>query len=72
MLLTEHFLNKYAQVIAASVSIRAYPWQRQVMDGRAHNHAFIFCPEVEHTCKVSRKRGGKAVWWFRRHLTPVI
>lgn len=47
------------QVTHVSISVRAYPWQRQVVDGRAHNHAFIFCPEVEHTCKVSKKRGGK-------------
>lgn len=60
LLLTEHFLAKYSQVTDVSISVREYPWQRQVVDGRAHNHAFIFCPEVEHTCAVAKKRGGKA------------
>lgn len=59
LLLTSHFLEKYPQVIATNVKVREYPWQRQVVDGRAHNHSFIFCPEVEHTCQVSRKRGGE-------------
>ncbi|XP_045115685.1 uricase-like [Portunus trituberculatus] len=63
LLLTDHFLAQYAQVTNVSISVRAYPWQRQVVDGRAHNHAFIFCPEVEHTCKVAKKRGGTAEVW---------
>ncbi|KAG0711665.1 Uricase [Chionoecetes opilio] len=63
LLLTEHFLSKYLQVTATTVTIREYPWQRQVVDGRAHNHSFIFCPEVEHTCKVSRKRGELPEVW---------
>ena len=61
LILSEHFLGKYSQVTAVSICVREYPWQRQVMDGRAHNHAFILCPEVEHKCTVSTKRGGKAV-----------
>lgn len=63
LLLTEHFLAKYSQVTEVSISVREYPWQRQVVDGRAHNHAFIFCPEVEHTCTVAKKKGGVAKVW---------
>lgn len=63
LLMTGHFLEKYSQVTATSVAVREYPWQRQVIDGRAHNHAFVFCPEVEHTCTVSRKRGETPEIW---------
>nr|XP_053639677.1 uricase-like [Cherax quadricarinatus] len=57
LLLCSHFLNKYAHVNTVSVEVEEYPWRRLVVDGRAHNHAFILSPEYKHTCKVTQRRG---------------
>lgn len=40
ILLAEHFLTQYPQVIRASVRLQEHPWQRIVVDGREHPHAF--------------------------------
>ncbi|KAK4306085.1 hypothetical protein Pmani_022062 [Petrolisthes manimaculis] len=56
LLLCSHFLLKYPQLTKAQVNVEEYPWQREVMDGRAHNHAFKFSPEYHHTCSVSQER----------------
>ncbi|KAK3869907.1 hypothetical protein Pcinc_024821 [Petrolisthes cinctipes] len=56
LLLCSHFLIKYPQLTKAQVHVEEYPWQREVMDGRAHNHSFKFSPEYHHTCSVSQER----------------
>ncbi|KAK7067329.1 hypothetical protein SK128_006363 [Halocaridina rubra] len=59
LLLSSHFLSKYSHVDRAKVDVETYPWRRIVMEGKAHNHAFLFSPEVQHTCTVTQYRGGK-------------
>ncbi|XP_042215490.1 uricase-like [Homarus americanus] len=57
LLLCSHFLAKYPHVQEVVITVDAYPWRRQVVEGRAHNHSFIYSPECLHTCKVDQKRG---------------
>lgn len=45
----------------AQVDVEEYPWQREVIDGRAHHHAFKFSPEYNHTCSVSQERDSEYV-----------
>lgn len=59
LLLSSHFLNKYAHVNRVTIDVEEYPWRRQVMDGRAHNHAFVYSPEYHHTCRVVQRREEK-------------
>lgn len=60
LLLCSHFLSKYSHVVSVKVDVEEYPWRRLVTEGKAHNHAFLFSPEVLHTCSVSQDRGGEA------------
>lgn len=57
LLLCSHFLTKYPHVNKVKAGVEVSPWRRQVVDGRAHNHAFIYSPEYQHTCQVTQKRG---------------
>ncbi|XP_068238021.1 uricase [Palaemon carinicauda] len=60
LLLCKHFLNKYPYVEKAKIDVDAYPWRRIVAEGKAHNHAFLFSPEIQHTCTASQIRGETA------------
>ncbi|XP_064080351.1 uricase-like [Macrobrachium nipponense] len=57
LLLCTHFLSKYPYVEKAKIDVDAYPWRRIVSEGKAHNHAFLLSPEIQHTCTVSQRRG---------------
>lgn len=57
LLLCAHFLNKYPHVTTAKIDLEAYPWRRMVLEGKAHNHAFLLSPEYNHTCTVIQRRG---------------
>jgi len=59
--LCEHYFNKYPHVIAVKIDVEEYPWRRTVVDGKAHNHSFVFSPEVTHTCTATQKRGEAVV-----------
>ncbi|XP_037795199.1 uricase-like [Penaeus monodon] len=63
LLLCSHFLSKYSHVTSVKVDVEEYPWRRLVTEGKAHNHAFLFSPEVLHTCSVSQDRGGQPHVW---------
>ncbi|XP_037795200.1 uricase-like [Penaeus monodon] len=63
LLLCSHFLSKYSHVTSVKVDVEEYPWRRLVTEGKAHNHAFLFSPEVLHTCSVSEDRGGQPHVW---------
>lgn len=63
LLLCSHFLSKYSHVVSVKVDVEEYPWRRLVTEGKAHNHAFLFSPEVLHTCSVSQDRGGHPLVW---------
>lgn len=55
--LCEHYFNKYPHVTEVKIDVEKYPWRRFVVDGKAHNHAFLFSPEVTHMCTAIQKRG---------------
>jgi urate oxidase len=39
--LARHFVGEFAPVYRARVSIEEYPWQRILVDGKPHAHAFV-------------------------------
>jgi urate oxidase len=59
LLVCSHFLYTYRHVVEASVHVEEYPWERLQVDGRDHNHAFIFSPRALRFCNVTHKRNGK-------------
>ncbi|XP_042858623.1 uricase-like [Penaeus japonicus] len=65
LLLCSHFLTKYSHVTSVKVDVEEYPWRRLVTEGRLHNHAFLFSPEVLHTCSVTQARGGESLAFVR-------
>lgn len=60
ILLCEVFLRKYPQVQSARVTVTEYPWQRIMMNGRPHNHAFVMVPTAERWSTVQLNRNGKS------------
>src|SRR5438067_133265 len=40
-LLAAHFLGEFPHVDSAQVTIREAPWERIMVDGRPHDHAFV-------------------------------
>jgi urate oxidase len=54
--LGQHFLKKYAQVREAMVFITEDLWQRVVMDGKEHHHAFVSCGGEKRTTAVGSTR----------------
>ncbi|KAK3088514.1 hypothetical protein FSP39_020044 [Pinctada imbricata] len=59
LLLSEHFLRKYAHVTKTRVYIEETPWKRIEVEGREHVHAFILSPESMRHCEVHHERDGK-------------
>lgn len=59
LLICNHFLYVYPHVEEVTVSVEEYPWERLQVDGRAHNHAFIFSPTAVRFCTVNVRRNGK-------------
>lgn len=58
ILLCRHFLSTYSHVLKAKVHIQQYPWQRIEVDGKKHNHAFVFTPVATRVCTVRMDRNG--------------
>jgi urate oxidase len=56
LVLSEHFLGHYAQVSMGKVAIQVEPWERIVMDGAPHPHAFVGGAGGRRTCEVSQSR----------------
>jgi urate oxidase len=59
--LAKHFLDHYPHVSAATVELAEQPWQRLVVDGREHPHAFVGGGNETRTCAVARSRQGERV-----------
>jgi urate oxidase len=57
LILARHFLDSYAQVESAAISIRVDPWQRIKVNGRPHQHAFTGGCSGHRICSVESTRG---------------
>lgn len=55
-LLASHFLQEYRQVSCATIAIEEQPWQRIVVDGREHPHAFVGGGSERRLCSVVATR----------------
>jgi urate oxidase len=56
-----HFLQTYAQVRAATIDLVEHSWQRLVVDGRDHPHAFVGGASEKRTAVVTLTRQGVRV-----------
>jgi urate oxidase len=54
--LANHFLQHYPHVSSAAVRLEEQPWQRLLIDGREHPHAFAGGSTEKRTCTVTRTR----------------
>lgn len=52
--LARHFLDTYPQITKTTIHLSEQPWQRIVVDGREHPHAFIGGGSERRTCTVTR------------------
>jgi len=59
--LAGHFLYTYAHVAAVTISLAEQPWQRVVLDGKEHAHAFIGGGSARRTSTITRTRQGSRV-----------
>src|SRR5262249_55528413 len=59
--LAQHFLSNYGHVTRATVNTAEQPWQRMVVNGRAHPHAFIHTGGERRICTVAATRHGLRV-----------
>jgi urate oxidase len=66
--LAAHFLDRYAHVWAAAISLEEQPWQRIVVDGRQHPHAFVGGGGETRTCTVTLTRQGRRIESGLDHL----
>lgn len=58
IILSRHFLTTYNHVLKVQVHIEQYPWRKLDIDGKPHNHAFIFTPSATRVCTVRMERNG--------------
>lgn len=58
IILSRHFLTTYNHVLKVQVYIEQYPWKRIDIDGKQHNHAFVFTPVATRVCTVTMERNG--------------
>ncbi len=56
--LADHLLEKYTHVSTAQIELSEQPWQRIVVNGREHPHAFAGAGNEKRTCSVTRTRTG--------------
>jgi urate oxidase len=54
--LAQHFLDHYPHVSAATIELAEQPWQRLVVDGQEHPHAFAGGGSEVRTCTVTGTR----------------
>jgi urate oxidase len=59
--LADHFITAYPQVSAAAIELAEEPWQRLVVGGREHPHAFAGGTAERRTATVTRTRDGLRV-----------
>jgi urate oxidase len=74
LLLAQHFIQTYSHVLKARVYIEQYPWQRMTVDGKPHNHAFVFSPVATRFCTVHLGRNGKFrnIYFKDRAVIPFL
>jgi urate oxidase len=56
-----HFLQTYAQISTATVTVAEKPWTRLTFDGREHAHAFCGGGSERRLCTVTNSRQGRHV-----------
>jgi urate oxidase len=61
LILGRHFLDSYAHVASATISITVAPWQRIEINGRPHRHAFIGGGSERRTCIIQHTRGDRKI-----------
>lgn len=59
--LARHFLNEYTQVAQATIHLEEQLWQRIVVDGRQHAHAFVGGGSEKRLSTVTATRSGVSV-----------
>jgi urate oxidase len=59
-MLAAHFLEGFAHVAWAEVSVAQAPWERIAVDGAAHPHAFTSAGPARRACRVRSARGETA------------
>jgi urate oxidase len=59
--LAGHFLQSYAHVTLAEIELAEQIWQRIVLDGKPHPHAFSGGGGERRTCQVTRTRQGPRI-----------
>lgn len=59
--LANHFVETYAQVSRATIHLVEQPWQRIVVEGRPHPHAYVGGGSEQATSTVTRNRQGVRV-----------
>jgi urate oxidase len=60
-ILAAHFLQQYQQVEAVSVSVTEELWQRIVLDGKPHQHAFFGAGAEKRSVNLKATRAGTAI-----------
>lgn len=58
VVVVNHFLYTYKQVVEAKCHVIEYPWER-LQAGAPHNHAFLYSPTATRWCEVSQARHGE-------------
>src|SRR5438477_4444555 len=57
-ILAKHFVDNFSHVSSATVSIEQTLWNRIVLDGKAHEHAFIGGNDETRRCVITQTRDG--------------
>jgi len=60
-ILTDHFIHTYKHVSGVTVDIEEDLWQRVVLDGKAHPHAFLGAGGEKRWCQVKRDKNDTTV-----------
>lgn len=60
-ILAKHFVDNFSHVSSATVSIEQMLWNRMVLDGKAHEHAFLGGNDETRDCVVVHGREGTKI-----------
>lgn len=60
-IVANHFVDNFPHVSAATVGIEQMLWNRIVLDGKAHEHAFIGGNEETRKCVITQTREGSKI-----------
>jgi urate oxidase len=70
--LGRHFVGSFAWVTGAKISIEEYPWERIVVDGAEHPHAFCRAGGGTRTTAVTVEGGQEARAWVVSGVTDLV